>query len=179
MADPRPRKCYKCGAPKEKGKRCAPCRSEYLAKWREEKPEIVLLRADARKAREERGMCAQCGVRAKRERRQLCNVCTGGHYNSYYKKTFGITLAQYDEMMLAQGGGCAICHEQPTKKRLAVDHDHATGEVRGLLCFSCNIAIGHFRESKDLLEATLSYLNKDKGLRLVAGVANPTAERGQ
>lgn len=53
---------------------------------------------------------------------------------SYLKRTFAITPAQYDEILALQGGVCAICHRPPGRTRLAVDHDHKTGAIRGLLC---------------------------------------------
>jgi len=56
---------------------------------------------------------------------------------------YGITIEDYDAMLAAQGGGCAICHTPPRSKRLHVDHDHADGRVRGLLCYHCNRTIGH------------------------------------
>lgn len=54
------------------------------------------------------------------------------------KKSFGLTIAEYDAMLAAQGGVCALCKKKPTGKRLAVDHDHNTGEIRSLLCHRCN-----------------------------------------
>lgn len=57
----------------------------------------------------------------------------------YLQRTYGITSAEYDELLEAQDGHCAVCPKKPTKKRrLAVDHDHRTGVVRGLLCTNCN-----------------------------------------
>jgi len=60
--------------------------------------------------------------------------------DDYLKKKYGITLQQYNEMLKGQNYSCAICnqHESNFKKKLAVDHDHKTNEVRGLLCFYCN-----------------------------------------
>lgn len=51
---------------------------------------------------------------------------------------YGITPAQYDAMLVRQGGGCAICHRPPKTRRLAVEHDHKSRRVRGLCCFNCN-----------------------------------------
>lgn len=65
---------------------------------------------------------------------------------------------EYDRRLNEQGGGCAICGEFPTEKKLAVDHDHETGRVRGLLCMRCNTALGHFEDSITLLEAAIDYL---------------------
>jgi hypothetical protein len=51
---------------------------------------------------------------------------------------YGITLQQYDEILAAQGGVCVLCMKPPTERRLAVDHDHVTGRVRGLMHRTCN-----------------------------------------
>lgn len=73
-------------------------------------------------------------------------------------KRFGLTPEQYDAMLAEQGGVCAICQRPDADRRLAVDHDHATGRVRGLLCKSCNKALGAFRDSTDLLLRAVEYL---------------------
>lgn len=75
------------------------------------------------------------------------------------KKNFGLTIEQYDALLLAQGGTCAICREVcGTGKRLAVDHDHETGEIRGLLCFDCNSGIGKLKDNRALLLRAAEYL---------------------
>ncbi len=61
-------------------------------------------------------------------------------------------------MLSAQGGVCAICNQPPTKHRLAVDHDHASGRVRGLLHNTCNAALGALRDSVAVLDSAKSYL---------------------
>lgn len=80
---------------------------------------------------------------------------------------YGISLAQYDALLLKQSGGCAICGEQCSSgRRLAVDHDHACcpgmktcGKcVRGLLCGQCNQGIGKLRDSPRLLVNAIAYL---------------------
>jgi hypothetical protein len=74
-------------------------------------------------------------------------------------KTFGITVEQYEEMLAAQGGGCAICHRPPRPDiALHVDHDHETDQVRGLVCFRCNNALGDFNDDPRLLVAAVAYL---------------------
>lgn len=60
------------------------------------------------------------------------------------KKLYGITPERYSKMLQEQGGKCAICGGLPIQKRLAVDHDHETGKVRGLLCACCNMSLGQF-----------------------------------
>lgn len=71
---------------------------------------------------------------------------------------YRITVEQYEGMVEAQEGRCAICgRERP----LVVDHCHVTGQIRGLLCMTCNIAVGHI-ENDDILEALQDYLQKWK-----------------
>ena len=76
---------------------------------------------------------------------------------------FGITVEQYNSILASQNGGCAICGEScSTGKRLAVDHNHETGEVRGLLCAACNRGLGMLKDSPRILASALNYLVKHK-----------------
>lgn len=74
------------------------------------------------------------------------------------KKQYGITLDEYATLLASQGGACAICRRQETGKRLAVDHDHTTGVVRGLLCQKCNTALGLLGDDIHLIDAAWTYL---------------------
>jgi hypothetical protein len=76
------------------------------------------------------------------------------------REKYGIGLEDYNRLLANQNGGCAICATLPTDKQLAVDHDHVTGAVRGLLCSACNIGLGHFRDNPQLLRAAIDYLGK-------------------
>lgn len=72
---------------------------------------------------------------------------------------YGITLVEFEAMVLEQGGVCAICHEPNySGKRLVVDHCHDTGRVRGLLCNGCNGGIGLLKDSVLRLESAINYL---------------------
>ena len=73
---------------------------------------------------------------------------------------YGITQEQYAALVKAQGGACSICGKVPQK--LHVDHNHKTGKVRELLCHSCNTAIGHLKESPELLMKAIAYLEKHR-----------------
>jgi hypothetical protein len=76
------------------------------------------------------------------------------------KRNFGIDIAQYNAMFEAQAGRCAICdrHASEFKKSLAVDHCHASGKVRSLLCHHCNTAIGLFQDDAEVLGKAIDYL---------------------
>ena len=78
---------------------------------------------------------------------------------------FGITEQQYVDILKLQLNCCAICqrHRSEFKKDFAVDHDHSTKKIRGLLCMTCNIALGSLRDSIDLLQKAINYLEKQGG----------------
>jgi hypothetical protein len=80
---------------------------------------------------------------------------------SKYQRRYGITLKQYEILLEAQNGVCAICRRPPGKYRLCVDHDHVTGRVRGLLCQTCNRWLGYV-EIGDRLERTVEYLRREE-----------------
>lgn len=74
---------------------------------------------------------------------------------------FDMSVERYDELHDEQSGVCAICGEPcSTGSRLAVDHDHETGDVRGLMCRDCNIGLGLFKDSISALAKAIEYLNK-------------------
>ena len=79
----------------------------------------------------------------------------------HLKALYGITPEKYEEMLTAQGGMCAICgtdESKHTHERLVVDHDHATGEVRALLCNPCNWLVGIAQENIGILTSAAAYL---------------------
>jgi hypothetical protein len=78
-------------------------------------------------------------------------------------RRFGITLAEYDKMFNEQGGVCKICGGTNGTIRLAVDHDHDTGKVRGLLCTRCNLVLGSYEILVANREAFENYLTGANG----------------
>jgi hypothetical protein len=95
----------------------------------------------------------------------FCKECKRKSYNREYrwnklKERYGITKEQYEQMLEAQNGGCAICKSPSKGGVLHVDHCHASGVVRGLLCPECNKALGLFRDSTDALLRAIQYLRK-------------------
>lgn len=75
-------------------------------------------------------------------------------------RKFGMTPEHYDKMLGAQNGVCAICKTPPNGKNLAVDHDHATGKNRQLLCERCNLVLGKVQDNQLLLMHMVSYLQR-------------------
>ena len=75
-------------------------------------------------------------------------------------RLFNLTVADYERLLTYQGGVCAICKRPPKEeKRLAVDHDHKTGLIRGLLCHVCNQIVGYFQDNAQSgLENAIVYL---------------------
>ena len=83
------------------------------------------------------------------------------------KRLFNITLDEYNDLFDRQGGLCAICRQPETVRRmkkgdgperLAVDHCHDTGRIRGLLCFKCNTAIGSLGDTQEHVNRAINYL---------------------
>lgn len=141
------RKCNMCGetkplcefSPHPRGlhgvrARCKPCLSEATMRWRDQNIDKAL--------------------------------------NAHLVRKFGITLTEFEQLETAQGGVCAICKQPPTiqlghasrrqgravRPRLVVDHDHDTGQIRGLLCAPCNRGIGLLQDSPAIVRAALDYL---------------------
>jgi hypothetical protein len=88
--------------------------------------------------------------------------------NHHLVKTYGITIEQYEVIYKEQRGVCAICGSLPDLPkhgvaRLVVDHDHATGKIRGLLCNNCNSGLGIIGDTIEHLERALAYLKQHEG----------------
>jgi hypothetical protein len=71
------------------------------------------------------------------------------------ERRYGLTRAERSDILVSQDGLCAICYERPA---LTVDHDHATGRVRGMLCKGCNTAIGVIGDTPEAMRNVIDYL---------------------
>lgn len=89
-------------------------------------------------------------------------------WNTKLKQKYGIDAAQYDLMLAKQNGVCAICKNVErssmfgNRVKLAVDHCHKTGKVRGLLCSGCNTGIGHFNEDPERIRRAIDYVESHR-----------------
>lgn len=122
-------------------------KNEYQRNWRAANPKKVAEASARHKAKH------------LEKRRQ-------GYRDAGFKKRYGITEAQRDEMLAAQDGVCAICgsNDPASKKGWHVDHSHATGKIRAILCANCNVALGHANDDVNRLKAMVLYLEKHSGL---------------
>ena len=132
------RKCRTCGVEKEL--------EEFYKSGRKGKPE------------ERHTECKECTkVRVKN------NHCPTRARSNELRRKYGITLEDYNRMLEDQGGTCMTCPSTPESQRhgrLHVDHNHDTGEVRGLLCHNCNTALGLLNEDISTLSALITYLTQ-------------------
>lgn len=118
------------------------------------------------------GYCKLCNVEYQREYRAT-ESGRRRHKNVQLRAKYGITLEQYEELWTSQGGLCAICGKSEGSssawggsKMLAVDHDHETGRVRGLLCQACNVGIGHLTNSEVLLAAAAYLVQNETAIAI-------------
>ena len=111
-----------------------------------------------------------------------CSSCTDQFSKDWYKSNksshcaqqrvwrmkslFGLTVEQYDYMYRRQNGLCAICSGVNLDgRRLHVDHNHATGKIRGLLCYRCNSALGYSKDSIEILHKAADYLENHSRIK--------------
>lgn len=142
------KKCTKCRQLKPvhafgKHVHCKQCKREAMAQWRQDNPEENKRRIQAHRAK-----------------------YPNASFASHLKCKYSLSLKEYEKMLQAQNGACAICEKPETVrqkskiKRLSVDHCHITGRVRGLLCVRCNVAIGLLKENEDIFKKALDYKKK-------------------
>lgn len=143
--------CSKCGELKpkseyyEKGNCCKSCAREYAKKRRSS------LSREVEREKER--------IRKANWRTQHPEKAKSKNTKTKLKIKYSLNIAEYEKMLAAQGGVCAICGGvNENGSRLSVDHDHKTGKVRGLLCSKCNSGIGFFRDSISALVSAIRYL---------------------
>ena len=137
-------------------------------------------------------ICRECGTHGPPEkfakhvgspggRQRLCKKCDSARSKKWAQENpekrrdtkliyeFNISHKEYISMLAKQSNVCAICQQPETVKlrgilkRLAVDHCHATGKIRGLLCQGCNTSLGNFNDDVSLLERAIAYLKSHSG----------------
>jgi len=108
-----------------------------------------------------RSCCKVCDKECSKKHRKTRR---GKPRASHLKRRYGITEADYERMLTRQGSACAICRSKNSgikdSDKFAVDHDHKTGRVRGLLCTNCNKGLGCFKDNPNFMWTTIEYLAK-------------------
>ncbi len=147
--------------------RCRLCRSAAVRQYRIDNPERV-------KAIQKR----TCAKHSEKHRERAAKWYKNNHASALAKQSarrkenpesirdgklraaFGIGVEEYSRLLVQQDHKCAICgrHESSLSRRLAVDHCHINGHVRGLLCGPCNTGLGSFRDSETFLTNAINYL---------------------
>lgn len=91
-----------------------------------------------------------------------CNACVDNVRDSNLRRNYGLTLREYRGMLVNQESRCAAClvEVEDWQRNLSVDHDHLTGQVRGLLCQPCNLALGHLKDDPERIFALADYLRR-------------------
>lgn len=170
------KRCSKCGIVKDKSNfykdkrvasglwaKCIACHKVWEHAYRAANPDkIRLLRRRAyQKFREQRK------ADAKIYRAKYPDRVKAVNRNKRFKYLYGISLTEYNQMFDSQSGLCAICGKPESRLtvsgkpfNLSVDHNHQTGKIRQLLCYSCNSVIGYIKEDLKTAQALFNYLNK-------------------
>lgn len=123
--------------------------------------------------------CKTCEAsgQARRYRSLAPDAATRLQRDKALARMHGLTTSDYERLLDAQGGRCAICGTTDPGRRntsnFAIDHDHTTGEVRGLLCNGCNMGIGHLRDDPEILREAIAYLQRP-GVGLISRPTMPS-----
>lgn len=150
------RRCFDCGTdiPGKSQIRCVPCKTKYDSRIK-----AKYQRANYKELQEK----ARAKYRSSQKHRDT-------QRNAHYVSNYGITLKEYESMLIAQESSCAICKTKVpdgkggvhARARFNVDHDHDSGRVRGLLCWSCNTLLGLARDDASTLAQAIEYLARSK-----------------
>lgn len=153
---------HKCAANRDGLKSwCKTCSSENMKGYYQQNADRMKARSASPEVRQKRDAYMR-SERGKAMVRAYYATPRGQEISrrSKLKSTFGLTLEAYDELLAKQDNGCGICGRSRSDdgRRLAVDHCHNTGRVRGLLCSACNLALGMFGDDIEMLKRAVVYL---------------------
>lgn len=125
---------------------------------------------DHRPGRDRQAHCKECNRDKQRIHREKHGprvrnnektIYARRRWGNHLQRKYSITVDEYESMLQSQDGKCAICGAgEPggRAKRFHVDHDHATGDIRGILCVRCNYMIGYSKDSPEILRKGADYL---------------------
>lgn len=126
---------------------CKPCQLKANKIWKmENRDRVKKESSDYSKSNREK-------INARRRERHSQNPSIRRH--GHIRRTYGLSVEEYESLLKSQDGKCAICRRE---SKLHVDHNHANGKVRALLCFACNTGLGMFDDDPKLLAMANAYL---------------------
>jgi hypothetical protein len=140
-------------------------KADAQRKWRKDNPEVAKKLTQERYQKDPQAARARVQKWRKDHPEQWSQIQRASNLRTKY----GISVEEFDALLLSQGGCCAICGSSDSQMRkkkgkltgcFAVDHDHETGKVRGLLCGHCNTGLGLLRDNVEILKKALVYLSK-------------------
>jgi hypothetical protein len=139
---------------------CRDCDREYKRQWVLKNPVRQREQISGWKASNREKVRAWNRDYAARMRKERPEQAKLYEARARFKREYGITLDERDAMIAGQNGLCSICHRKPGVKGLCVDHCHASGKVREMICSACNMAVGMAEEVPDWLESIAAYLRR-------------------
>ncbi|MFE7956256.1 endonuclease VII domain-containing protein [Streptomyces sp. NPDC057413] len=143
---------------------CRKCSAEYYRQRQEAQGKVVRQRVPVPAGHKRCPQCEEIKPHSEWESNKsssdgwssYCRTCRAERNRiSYFKRKYGLTPAELDAMITEQRGICCICLAAPAEH---VDHCHETGRVRGVLCFSCNAALGQFKDRPDVIRRAAAYV---------------------
>lgn len=156
-------KCPNCGNEvfRKETKLCMKCASEEKRK----RPKKVKSEEQKLRIKQYKKEYFQKNKEKIKERNKNKVVDKDKRQHYYIKSRYGISKKEYEKMLNDKNFTCDICgYVQPKNaekmQKLYIDHCHKTNQVRGLLCFSCNSALGHFKDNVEALKKAIKYLKK-------------------
>jgi len=144
---------------------------KYCPKCKTEKP-LELFNKHAKERDGLQRLCRDCQKESSRKYLSTEKGATTTR-QAHLRRKYGIDLQTYEELLLSQGNKCKICRVDSNPDSRAgyfvIDHNHTTGDIRGLLCTKCNALLGLAQDSEDILERAKQYLQNSR-------VKHPTAK---
>lgn len=143
---------------------CRKCSADYYRERQEAQGRTVRVKVPVPRGSKRCPQCREVKPHAQWERNKsssdgwasYCRRCRAErNRENYFRRKYSLTPAQRDALVAEQAGVCAICLSAAAEH---VDHCHETGRVRGVLCFSCNAALGQFKDRPEVMQRAISYL---------------------
>lgn len=151
--------CFRLPTPKTGGLRSTKMNNKKCSTCRLDKPRTEFNFDKSRKDGHTH-RCKPCARLRNRKYKGMYRNKDRNRVLNWKYKGIILSIAGYDQMLIDQDGRCAICsrHHSEFSKKLAVDHDHATGKIRGLLCSNCNTGIGKLGDNAERVRSAMEYL---------------------